>query len=520
MIGSHRKIIYDEQVLNNPYEVIEIKNKEKISLRKTKLNEKLLKIRKQNLAQSEIDLDINIKPEMKFKIKKLEDSYEQVITYLNSNNKDLIKYSLNELNIFFMFNDLNVKEQIIIIEKQFFKILLKLGNIFIEDKNINDLFKLLYILINIQVCEVGTKDYCKELYSKEFLEFYNKCMIVWNDDKEIFNLIRWIIYSLTEVNEYINLELLRSDVFLSIINYYKNQNIIENEDKKLTLKLINYCLDISNLETLLNDDDITIINKCLNQLASDIYSTNNVELLYLIYRGIYLISNLDTDFNFNKRIIDEGVTLKILKTKFNELKLNKFIIKIIDFSLRIIANNLTATDKDCQVIYDQNIIDFYNNFLIKFDDYKIIRNILIGLSNIAVGSKRNVLLNSIIWEDKYIQKYCNILDEFKISYIKIVKYMIYNSDFTILKFIFNTKILDYFLYLITTNNISKIVCRKILKLIDCYLKKFNKENKGTEEYLLIFHKFKDVMQSSDIINDIDNINIITIITENIKNNYN
>ena len=520
MIGSHRQKIYDEQVLNNPYEVIEIKNNEKITLRKQKLNEKIIKMRKQNLVKSEFDLNINIKPEMKFKIKKFEDSYEQVIRYLKSNNKDLIKYSLNELNFFFMFNDLNAKEQIMIIEKPFFKILLKLGNTFIEDKNINDLYKILYILINIQVCEVGTKEYCKELYSKDFLEFYNKCMIVWDNDKEIFNLIRWIIYSLTIINDYLNLELLRSDVFLSILDFYENQNIKENEDKKLTLKLINYCLDISNLESLLNDDDITIIDKCLGQLEKDLFSTNSAELLYLIYRGIYLISNLDTDYNFNKRIIDGGVTLRILKTKFNELKINKFIMKIIDFSLRIIANNLTASDKDCEIIYDLNIIDFYNNLLERFDDYKIIRNILIGLANIAVGSNRNVILNSKIWEEKYIQKYCNILDEFKISYIKIVKYMVYHADFTILKFIFNTKILHYFLFLIATNNKSKIVYRKILKLIDSYLKKFNKENKETEEYLLIFHKLKDIIQSSDIINDMDNINIITIITENIKNNYN
>ena len=345
-------------------------------------------------------------------------------------------------------------------------------------------------------------------------------MIVWDNDKEIFNLIRWIIYSLTIINDYLNLELLRSDVFLSILDFYENQNIKENEDKKLTLKLINYCLDISNLESLLNDDDITIIDKCLGQLEKDLFSTNSAELLYLIYRGIYLISNLDTDYNFNKRIIEGGVTLRILKTKFNELKINKFIMKIIDFSLRIIANNLTASDKDCEIIYDLNIIDFYNNLLERFDDYKIIRNILIGLANIAVGSNRNVILNSKIWEEKYIQKYCNILDEFKISYIKIVKYMVYHADFTILKFIFNTKILHYFLFLIATNNKSKIVYRKILKLIDSYLKKFNKENKETEEYLLIFHKLKDIIQSSDIINDMDNINIITIITENIKNNYN
>ena len=90
-----------------------------------------------------------------------------------------------------------------------------------------------------------------------------------------------------------------------------------------------------------------------------------------------------------------------MKIKFYSLNINNFTHDIIDFALRIITNNLSLTDKECQIIYDTNIIDYYNNILIKFDDsFKIVRDILTGLANITVSSKRNIILNSSIWEEK------------------------------------------------------------------------------------------------------------------------
>ena len=518
MIGSQRNKIYDEQPLNNPHDIIEIKNKQKITLRKKKLNENILNKRKQNLAENENDLDINIKPEMKFKIKKFEDSYELIFSYLKSNNIDLIKYSLKELNIYFMYNDPSVEEQKIIFDNQLLKLLLKLGNTFIEDKDKNknkkSLYNLLYILINIQACQTSLKDYFIDLYSKEYFEFYNKCMIILNDDKEIYNLIRLILKYLCKSDDYFNLELLRSDVFSSILDYYENQNMAENDDKKLTLELINYSLDLSNLELLVNKKDINIICRCLNILANDINGTHNEELLCLIYKGLYEISDIDMEYKFNKRIIESGVTFRILKFKFASLKLNNYIMRLIDYSLRIIANNLTSSDSDCQLIYDQNIIDYYNNILRKFDDCKIVRDILAGIENISAGSKRNILLHSAIWDEKNIQKFCNLCDSFKMSYIKIVRNMVYHADYDILKFIYNTKILQYFLFLTTNINKNQIIFRKICRLIMSYLRKFNNEQKKNEEFQFIFHKFKEIMELSEIKIEDDNFDIDSFIEEN------
>ena len=249
----------------------------------------------------------------------------------------------------------------------------------------------------------GFGEYLNILYSKEFLDFYNDSLIFGNDT-ECFNLIGNILYSLIENNSKLNLLLLRSNIFLSILDYYKAQNEIEINNKLLTFEIINYCIDLLDQEPLIEEKDIPIINRCLDILIEQFSCSNNVEVLYQIYLGISYISGLDLDYNFNQKIINEGVTLKILKKKFYLLKTNKQLLRIIVLAMRILLNNLTCTDEDCQIIYDHNIIDYYNKILIKFDDDpKILINVLVGLTNISVGKNRNEISKSIIWDEQKIQ---------------------------------------------------------------------------------------------------------------------
>ena len=520
MNDNHRIKLYNENVFNNPQEIIELKNKEKIKLRKNKINQEIQKKRFQNLAHINLNKESKIKPELKFIIIRFEESYAKILSYLNSNDNDLISYIINEINIYFAYNNPNINEQKIIIETNFLLILLNLGKEFIASDQRENLKQILSVLINIQSYDKGTMDYLNVLCTDEFFDFYNKSLL-YGKDKEFFHLILYIIDCLITINSDINLKLLRSGVFSSILNYIGDNNIETNEDKLLALKSIVTAIDLSDYEDLIKERDIKIIDACYKILIEYLFSTNTEEILSCIYRGLYNISNLDNKFGFNNKIINEGITLKIMKLKFYNLKINKFIIDIIDFAVRIIANNLTLTDKDCQIIYDLNIIDYFNNILILFDDsYKIVRDILTGLTNIAVGSKRNIILNSSIWEDKNIQKYCNMNDEIKINYIKICKFLFYHSNYDILKFIYNTKILQYFIFLFSTTDINGIAAEKILKIINSYLSHFSKDKKESEEYLIIFNKFIDLLESCDKINKLNCIDLISDITENIKNNYN
>ena len=180
----------------------------------------------------------------------------------------------------------------------------------------------------------------------------------------------------------------------------------------------------------MTNEDIKIFDKCLNILIYELYSKSNEELLAKILYGIRLISNLNDDYKFNKKIINEGVTLKLLKMKFNNKNPSKNYIKIIQNAMGILANNLVLSDNTCQIIYDQNIIDYYNNILEKFDDdKKIVRFILTGLTNISIGSNRDIIRDSVIWQEKRIIKYLSLGDELTFYMIKIVKYFLYKEDF-------------------------------------------------------------------------------------------
>lgn len=325
-----------------------------------------------------------------------------------------------------------------------------------------------------------------------------------------------------EDNYNLNFLFFRSQVFLQILDFFEAQNFKEIEDIKSTLELIVYTLEFTNLEEeMFDDNDIHIIDKILNILIQELYSGNKEELLVLIYEGISHISLLNGKSDRNVKIIDGGVTLKILKMKFNKFKLTNNYLKIILFSMRILANNLTASDKNCQIFYDQNIIDYYNLVLDKFDDEKsIVKAVLYGINNIAISSKYDVLKSSIIWNEDKIQKYLSYDDEIKIQIIKTVKYLLYKNNKEWLKFIFECKILEYLIHIFVSFNIGKLTCNKILELIDYYLSMFKKEFKEKKEYLIIYNKFKDLFQSSEkIILLNEEKSKIPLIEKRIRANY-
>ena len=228
-------------------------------------------------------------------------------------------------------------------------------------------------------------------------------------------------YNDNEDNFYLNYFILRNPAFFRILDFYQNKNKTDVEDLKLLLELIKSIVNFPNSDEELCKDDKKIIEKCLNLLIKELYGSNTEDILALILESISHISGLNDDFDFNKKLIDDGVTIKILKMKFNNIKITKNYLKTVKFSMRILANNLTETDKNCKLLYEQNIIDYFNNILEKFDDDKaIIKPILIGISNIAIGSKSEILKSSNIWKERNIQKYLNYDDEIKILIIKII----------------------------------------------------------------------------------------------------
>ena len=508
----------EENILNQK-EIIEVNNKNKISLRKNQNYLKLQKKRENLIEHLKIDIS-NIKPEFRFKILNLKDSINEIFNCLNSNNKELISYCLNELRIYFSLNYLKSSDQKIIIERNFLDVLLFFGIKFLEIKDNNNVEQILYILINIQSYQEGSNDYLIKLYTEPFFEFLNNCFISMKI-KDLFYLINLILLnmSINDENNKYNLLFLRSKIFSVILDTIKEKNEACNKDKAVTINIIKYAVDLSSFEKSFEKPDIAIINRCMEILIENIYGKNNEEILGPAYEGLFNISNLDNSYNFNKKLINKGATLKILKSKFYTLNLNESNKRIIINALRIISNNLTTSDKNCQIIYDLNIIDYYDKILAKFDDnYSIIYAVFCGLANISVGKHKNIVKNSIIFSHKKIEKYCNSGEEILLLFMKIIRFLIYNSEYETLHFIFNTKILEYFMFLFSTNNLSLLVYNKIIKVIDIYLKRFSVELKGSKEYLYIYYKFKDIFEFSDKINNLDN-QLISSVVKNIETNY-
>lgn len=126
-------------------------------------------------------------------------------------------------------------------------------------------------------------------------------------------------------------------------------------------------------------------------------------------------------------------------------------------------------------------------------------------------------------EWKNIQKYLNYDDDIKHEIIKIIKYLLYKKVEERIKFIFNTKILEYLIFIFANGNIGKFICFKILSVIDYYLDLFKIDAKGAQEYLIIYNKFKDLFNSSEKIillsEEGTKNNIISDIQKKIDNNY-
>ena len=463
-------------------------NNQNLSLRSKKIS-KLLKIKRQNkLEQIKSSLYV-INKDQQFQISKFSSSYDRIISYLNSSDNNIQSYVLNQLNIYFKYNEPDIKEQKMIIEGQFLELLLNLGINFFNNKNEENLIQVLLIFINIQIYNEGNCDYLSSLYNQKFLEFYNECFTQTGSD-EIMNQIIFLLYYIIQINKEINIIILQSKVFESIINFTSN----ENQDlglKEDIIKLIIVCLNISkNCE--LNKEKINIIEKCLMILKNELMKGNE-KIQKLCYQGLYNISKINDEYEFNQKMINEGIPKLIVQTK------NKNILL---YSLKTLSNILTVPDEELDKINLEEIIIFYNTIINLYnDDDKLVFIILNGIFNIADSKYINLIKSCIIWNQENIQKIFIKNQDIQLLFLKIIKYIINIGDDRSLKFIYNSKVLEYLIYLISKNNNDKKIIIKIMKLVDNYLSRFSNNEQENLEYLIIFNKFKDWL---NIFHDINN----------------
>ena len=231
----------EEKEFFNQKQILELNNEKKLSLRKNKNIMKLQRKRDTNIEHLKFDYS-NINPEFIFKIDNLRESYNKIYSYLNSNNRVLISYALNELKIYFSINSITENDQKTIDENNFFDVILTLGIQFLQINDMKIIKIILDILINIQVFEEGSAFYLQKLYNNSYLDFFNMCLITFNKNEILYSL-EWILFNMSN-NDFsgaFNLSLLRSSIFSSIIKFINENanNILYLEDKELYLKLFN-----------------------------------------------------------------------------------------------------------------------------------------------------------------------------------------------------------------------------------------------------------------------------------------
>ena len=458
-------------------------NKQKLLLR-GKENNIIISTKRKSIIEQMSSNNCNLPKDKQFQIYKFESSYNKIILYLTSSDNELVSYCLNLLSIYFKYNEPSTTDQKIIKEGQFFEILLHLGNKFLYEKNENNLIKIIWILMNIQVYSEGNNDYLKIIYDEKYMEFYNDCFTKFGSD-EIINEIIVLLSHISKINSDINYIIMESKVFSSIIKYGINNNN-DMEVMELIIKLTVNCLNTSNNYDL-NEKDVNIINDCIIILINELSDFENEKIQKLCFEGLYKITKIDNKYKFNEKLIKEGIVFQILK-----MKNNNNVLK----SLKILANILSVSDKYCKLIYEANIIDYYNNILINYDDdCEYVFTIFCGLFNISASKNRNIIQDSIIWSEEKIQKYFNMDDKIKILFIKIIKYMIYDGNQDCLEFIYFTKILEYLIFLLSSFTLNEKVSNKIFKVVDIYLKQFKEKEIKSEEYYIIFQKFQDLIKS-------------------------
>jgi len=482
-----------ENIFNEIKDISFIKelNEQKLSLRRKKISQ-IFSIKRRNNLEKIKNYSNFMKIEPELQINKFSSSFDRIILNLKSSDNNIQSYTLKQLNIYFQYYEPDINEQKMIMDGQFLELLLNLGIKFSFNDETN-IIQILCIFINIQIYNEGNGEYLISLYSDKFFEFYNKCFIQSKSD-EIVNKIILLLYYMANINCGINIKILQSRVFESIINF----SINEDQDlgfKELIIKLITICLNISkNCE--LDEKETKIIDKCLTILKNESIKGNE-KIKKICYQGLYNISKINDDYEFNKKMINEEIPRLILETK------NKNILL---YSLKTLTNILTVPDEYLDQINLEEIISYYNSIINLYkDEDKIIYIILNGICNIADSKYINVVKSSIIWDQIIIQILFNKNEDIQLLFIEIIKYIIKSGNLDNLKFIFNTKILEYLIYLISNSIKDKKIIIKFLELIDNYLSRFRNCDKDNAHYLVIYNKFKDFLFCfHDLINEENN----------------
>ena len=95
--------------------------------------------------------------------------------------------------------------------------------------------------------------------------------------RKIMMILRTMAFDNDEYFPDLNFIFLRSQVFINILEFFSELNIVDIQDIKELLMLMAYIFNFSNSEKAMCKDDINIIDKCLDFLIIQLCSGNNIK---------------------------------------------------------------------------------------------------------------------------------------------------------------------------------------------------------------------------------------------------
>lgn len=247
-----------------------------------------------------------------------------------------------------------------------------------------------------------------------------------------------------------------------------------------TLDLLNK----ENIDAGVISQGLEFLSKCVSKVDYDKNKDRIIDTLKLFtnnfysnhtimhcLRGICAISYLNYDtYEISNIIIDSGVIVKILKTKYQ----NNLVIMP---SLEILASSLFTTDKRLEEILDMNLLDFYHMILDKYNHQQVDYYVTSGLINIAICNNKIklTLINSCLF-DRVMLLIDKDNENVKSNILKILLNLIMSRNNDIAMILESKGIIEKLL------DKSMNVCKKndvtYLKIIFYYLKSFKNKQKN------------------------------------------
>lgn len=418
-----------------------------------------------------------LKDELEIEIFNLDDFIQNKNIYKNKISQD------NELNeiIYYGF-----------IEKYFPMYNLEIFNLYINDKNIYDIYPQLKIKNNKLILDKLDKyeilNKVKNIDNKKIKEYIKEIQFKVNSFNKNNSLNLYDIFNNFEIIKYDNINKIEMQLFLNDKNiYYSKTNILYDlPENNLYLRKLNYnknvilfSYNLSNEKYNLNNEKLYIIideykNLNINLVIEELSELSIKDYYNLIHKEINLfINKINKNLNLSITTINEyNITIDNLSihflfdTIFNNESFNKLIKKIQEYEIMDIykINNI---DNNLNIIeIEQLNIDFSK--IENIDELtKYTNNYYDYLLNYELNEKYYKILNL-----PKINIY-NRIKDIKIEFIKLNEYEIKNIKDIILKIISEIKITDKKTIIESSTKLNKL---KKLKELDPVLYIINKKN--------------------------------------------